>query len=52
VRALAVWAMVKLEEKGFRRALAKSANDHNPEISKLAMAGLERIEARAKNARS
>ncbi len=43
IRALAVWAMVKLEERGFRRALAKAANDDNPEISKLAMAGLERV---------
>lgn len=45
VRALAVWAMVKLQEPGFRRALAKAANDPNPEISKLALTGLERIGA-------
>lgn len=45
VRALAVWAMVKLGEPGFRRALAKAANDGNPEISKLALTGLERIGA-------
>jgi cell division GTPase FtsZ len=48
LRALAVWAMVKLEEKGFRRALAKSASDENPEIAKLALAGLERIETRGR----
>ncbi len=45
IRALAVWAMVKLGESGFRRALAKAANDGNPEISKLALTGLERIGA-------
>lgn len=48
LRALAVWAMVKLEEKGFRRALAKSASDENPEIAKLALTGLERIETRGR----
>jgi cell division GTPase FtsZ len=43
VRALAVWAMVKLEDRGFRRALEESARDENPEIAKLAIGGLERL---------
>ncbi len=43
VRALAVWAMAKLEQRGFKRALSKSTNDKNPEIAKLALTGLEQI---------
>lgn len=43
VRALAVWAMVKLEDPGFKRALVRAAGDENPEISKLATSGLERL---------
>jgi cell division GTPase FtsZ len=43
VRALAVWAMVKLEDPSLKRALEKSARDKNPEICKLAQTGLDRL---------
>lgn len=43
VRALAVWAMVKLGEPAFRRALARSSNDENPEIARMAKEGLARL---------
>lgn len=48
VRALAVWAMVKLEESGFRRALRKARKDENPEIQKLAESGLSRLPDRTR----
>jgi cell division GTPase FtsZ len=44
VRALAVWAMVKLEDPRFKRALKAAATDNNVEIVRLASSGLERIE--------
>lgn len=43
IRALAVWAMVKLGDAGFKRALVKARSDENAEISKLAASGLERL---------
>ena len=44
VRVLAVWAMTKLQEKGFVKALRRAAEDDNPEIRRLAQAGLGRME--------
>jgi HEAT repeat protein len=43
VRALAVWAMVKLEDPGFVRTLKKCADDGNSEIARLAKSGLDRM---------
>lgn len=43
VRALSVWAMVKLEDPVFERALKRSVSDGNAEIARLARSGLDRL---------
>lgn len=40
VRALAVWAMVKLGDPAFKRALVRCSNDAIPEIARMAKEGL------------
>jgi cell division GTPase FtsZ len=43
VRGLAVWAMVALRERGFRRALHTASKDASAEVRKLAADGLEAL---------
>jgi cell division GTPase FtsZ len=43
IRALAVWAMVALNERGFRRALFHAVKDSSSEVRRLAKEGLERL---------
>ncbi|MCP4500926.1 MAG: hypothetical protein GY822_13280 [Deltaproteobacteria bacterium] len=50
MRALAVWAMNRLEQGGFKRALKKASNDENAEIRRLAKDGLARLKSRKKAA--
>jgi|GEM_PF-1120689 len=50
MRALAVWAMNRLEQSGFKRALKKATTDENAEIRRLAKDGLARIKKNKKSA--
>lgn len=43
VRALAVWAMVKLGDVAFKRALLKCQSDGNPEIARMAREGAAKL---------
>ncbi len=43
VRALAVWAMVKLADPGFKRALTRCQSDGNPEIARMAREGAAKL---------
>ncbi|MBI5498580.1 MAG: hypothetical protein HY904_26500 [Deltaproteobacteria bacterium] len=45
LRALSVWAMVALNERGFRRALLNATRDSSAEVRRLAQDGLQRLGA-------
>lgn len=43
IRALAVWAMVAINDRGFRRALQVASKDTNAQVKDLALDGLKRL---------